>query len=37
VLKNLKDATGGGHRDAVGARIRTEELEKFKELFEKEL
>ncbi len=37
VLKNMKDATGGGHRDAVGARIRTEELEKFRELFEKEL
>ena len=33
VLKNLQDATGGGHEDAVGARIRTEDLDKFKELF----
>jgi len=37
VLKNLENATGGGHEDAVGSRIRTEDLEKFKELFEKEI
>ena len=37
VLKHLENATGGGHRDAVGARIKTEELAKFKELVEKEI
>lgn len=37
VLAGIKEATGGGHRDAVGARIRTEDLDKFIELFEKEL
>jgi single-stranded DNA-specific DHH superfamily exonuclease len=37
VLKELENATGGGHRDAVGARIRTEDLKKFKSLFEKEI
>jgi len=31
VIKELKDATGGGHEDAVGAGIRVEDLEKFKE------
>jgi peptidyl-prolyl cis-trans isomerase A (cyclophilin A) len=36
ILKNLENATGGGHKDAVGARIRSEDLDKFKELFEKE-
>ena len=35
ILKNLENATGGGHKDAVGARIRSEDLEKFKELFYK--
>lgn len=34
ILKKLPDATGGGHENAVGARIRTEDLEKFKELLE---
>jgi single-stranded DNA-specific DHH superfamily exonuclease len=37
VLKNLENATGGGHKDAVGARIRTEDLEKFKNCLEEEL
>lgn len=37
VLKKLENATGGGHRDAVGARIRTEDLEKFKSCFEEEI
>ncbi len=37
VLKQMQHASGGGHEDAVGARIRLEDLEKFKELLEKEL
>ena len=37
IIKNLDNAIGGGHMDAVGARIRTEDLEKFGELLEKEL
>ena len=37
VLKNIENASGGGHEDAVGARIRTDDLEKFKELFIKEI
>lgn len=34
VLKNFPEATGGGHEDAVGARLKTEDLGKFRELFE---
>tara|TARA_Y100000034_G_scaffold79823_1_gene95791 strand:+ start:3477 stop:4529 length:1053 start_codon:yes stop_codon:yes gene_type:complete len=30
-IKDLNEASGGGHEDAVGGRIRTEDLEKFKE------
>ncbi len=30
VIKDLDDATGGGHEDAVGAKIKVEDLEKFK-------
>jgi len=30
-IENLEGATGGGHEDAVGARVRMEDLEKFKE------
>jgi single-stranded DNA-specific DHH superfamily exonuclease len=30
-IEGLEDATGGGHEDAVGARVRVEDLEKFKE------
>jgi len=37
ILKSLENAVGGGHEDAVGARIRTEDLEKFKELLEAEI
>jgi single-stranded DNA-specific DHH superfamily exonuclease len=37
VLRNLENATGGGHKDAVGARIRTEELDKFIKCFEEEI
>jgi single-stranded DNA-specific DHH superfamily exonuclease len=36
-LKGLEDATGGGHEDAVGARVRVEDLEKFKEKIEKQI
>lgn len=37
VLLGLTDARGGGHEDAVGARVKIEDLEKFKELFLKEI
>lgn len=30
-LEGLEDATGGGHRDAVGARVKEQDVEKFKE------
>ncbi len=30
-IENLEDATGGGHEDAVGAKIKVEDLEKFRE------
>jgi single-stranded DNA-specific DHH superfamily exonuclease len=33
VIKNLKEATGGGHEDAVGAQINVEDVEKFRERF----
>jgi single-stranded DNA-specific DHH superfamily exonuclease len=36
VLKGF-DGTGGGHEDAVGARIKSSDLKKFKEAFEEEL
>ena len=32
-IKNLEGATGGGHKNAVGVRVRFEDLEKFKERF----
>jgi len=34
LLKNFEGASGGGHEDAVGARIKADDLERFKELFE---
>lgn len=37
VLERLKDATGGGHEDAVGARIKLDDLEKFKEYLKEEI
>ena len=37
VLKGLDNATGGGHEDAVGARIKSADLNVFKDLFEKEI
>ena len=37
ILPLLEHASGGGHADAVGARIKADDLLKFKELFKKEL
>jgi len=37
ILGNFENASGGGHEDAVGARIRTEDLEKFKKLLVEEV
>ena len=37
VLEGLDNASGGGHEDAVGARIKAEDLDKFKEAFSKEI
>ncbi len=37
VLSHLKDCSGGGHEDAVGARIKTDDLDKFKEYLEEEV
>ncbi len=37
VLEKMQDASGGGHEDAVGARVKIEDLEKFRELLEKEI
>ena len=33
VLKKFENASGGGHEDAVGSSIRTEDLGKFKDIF----
>ena len=33
-IRDLDDATGGGHEDAVGAKIKVEDIEKFKERLE---
>jgi len=33
-IKDLEDANGGGHEDAVGVRIKVEDLEKFRENLE---
>ena len=37
ILKGFDDAIGGGHRNAVGAKIRTDDLGKFKDLFKEEI
>jgi single-stranded DNA-specific DHH superfamily exonuclease len=37
VLGNFEGASGGGHENAVGARMKAEDLAKFKELFSKEI
>lgn len=34
-IKNIKEATGGGHENAVGAQIRIDDLEKFRENLKK--
>jgi single-stranded DNA-specific DHH superfamily exonuclease len=36
-IEGLEGATGGGHEDAVGGQVRVEDLEKFRENFEKEM
>ncbi len=36
-LKDLEGATGGGHENAVGAQVRVEDLEKFRENLESQL
>lgn len=33
VIKDLEGATGGGHKNAVGVRVKVEDLEKFKKRF----
>ena len=37
LLPKFEGASGGGHEDAVGARVRTVDLERFKNEFEKEI
>ena len=36
-IKNLENATGGGHENAVGCRMRIEDIETFRENLEKEI
>ncbi len=37
VLKDFSNARGGGHEDAVGARVKTEDLARFREALENEV
>lgn len=37
ILKKIENASGGGHEDAVGARIRTDDLNRFKEILIEEI
>src|SRR3989344_84390 len=37
ILPRLENASGGGHEDAVGARIKTEDLTRFIEIFNEEI
>lgn len=37
ILKKVENASGGGHKDAVGARLNINNLEKFKKAFEEEI
>lgn len=37
ILKKFENASGGGHENAVGARVRTEDLERFKKALEGEV
>lgn len=36
-VENLEDSTGGGHEEAVGAKIRVEDIEKFRKILESEI
>ncbi len=36
-IKQIEDATGGGHEHATGAKLKVEDLPRFKEFFEKEV
>jgi single-stranded DNA-specific DHH superfamily exonuclease len=36
-INGLEGATGGGHEDAVGAQVRVEDLEKFRERLEEQV
>src|SRR3989338_5814762 len=37
ILISLENASGGGHEDAVGSRIQSKDLAKFRELLEKQI
>ena len=37
ILSSFENASGGGHEDAVGARIKAEDLEKFRDLMKEEI
>lgn len=37
IIEKLGNASGGGHEDAVGARIRTEDLRRFEEMLKEEI
>lgn len=37
ILKNFEGATGGGHTDAAGARLRSDDLARFRETLEREV
>jgi len=37
ILPGFENATGGGHEDAIGARVQTQDLERFREEIEKRL
>jgi single-stranded DNA-specific DHH superfamily exonuclease len=37
IIEKLEGASGGGHEEAVGARIKVEDLDKFKEQFKDEI
>lgn len=37
IIKKFKDAKGGGHKNAIGGRIKSQDLERFKEELEKEI
>ena len=37
IIKEVENMTGGGHEEAVGARIQSKDLDKFKEILEREI